>query len=142
MATTGSIQSPHQQQAADAISAEADQSAEGISCQLLMLLSKCCEMEGLLGRLVPGYLAVLSFEGSQQVMSVVSQASGRVQHIRMSSQCQCVQHCNTSSLEEQQLQQLHALRMCSHVHACEIAEQPISLYEMHCRDAQGIAWSM
>ncbi len=37
------------------------------SCTLLMLLSKCTQMEGLLARLVPAFLAVLSFEGPQQV---------------------------------------------------------------------------
>ncbi|KAL0044664.1 hypothetical protein WJX82_004688 [Trebouxia sp. C0006] len=36
------------------------------SCTLLMLLSKCTQMEGLLARLVPAFLAVLSFEGPQQ----------------------------------------------------------------------------
>jgi len=47
----------------------ADKGGKGMSgsCTLLMLLSKCMQMEGLLARLVPAFLAVLSFEGPQQV---------------------------------------------------------------------------
>ena len=46
-----------------------DKGGKGMSgsCTLLMLLSKCTQMEGLLARLVPAFLAVLSFEGPQQV---------------------------------------------------------------------------
>ena len=46
-----------------------DKGVKGMSgsCTLLMLLGKCMQMEGLLARLVPAFLAVLSFEGPQQV---------------------------------------------------------------------------
>ncbi len=46
-----------------------DKGGKGMSgsCTLLMLLGKCTQMEGLLARLVPAFLAVLSFEGPQQV---------------------------------------------------------------------------
>lgn len=46
-----------------------DKDGKGMSgsCVLLMLLDKFTQMEGLLARLVPAFLAVLSFEGPQQV---------------------------------------------------------------------------
>lgn len=73
MAKAGMPSSTLQQPSGLMSSTEAAASAKGAesvlsgSCRLLMLLSKCGEMEGLLARLVPGFLAVLSFEGSQQV---------------------------------------------------------------------------
>lgn len=47
-------------------SGKASQGKSG-SCQLLMVLNKTAEMENVLACLVPGFLSVLSFEGSQQV---------------------------------------------------------------------------
>ena len=63
------------QQDIDAGPAETFKPAQSGSCQLLVLLSRCCDMESLLARLVPGFLTVLTFEGPQQVQSTSAAAA-------------------------------------------------------------------
>ena len=64
-----SVQQLHTAKGIADVNEVCDKGGSGMSgsCTLLTLLTKCTHMEGLLARLVPAFLAVLSFEGPQQV---------------------------------------------------------------------------
>lgn len=68
----GSRQQPAGAKACIGSAADAGKTGSAMSGsrRLLVLLSKCVDMEALLAQLVPGFLAVLSFEGSHQVRGV------------------------------------------------------------------------
>lgn len=68
----GSRQQPAGAKACIGSAADAGKTGSAMpgSRRLLVLLSKCVDMEALLAQLVPGFLAVLSFEGSHQVRGV------------------------------------------------------------------------